>query len=70
MIKTFIEALARHALEQPGGVALVDDRVRLTWREVAEWVEEAAGGLAAHAGGRRAPVLGWLPNAAECYMLR
>ncbi len=70
MIETFIEALARHALEQPGGVALVDDRVRLTWREVAGWVEEAAGGLAAHAGGRRAAVLGWLPNAAECYMLR
>jgi cyclohexanecarboxylate-CoA ligase len=70
MIETFVEALARHAREQPLRLALVDNRVRLTWREVAEWVESAAGGLAAQAGSRRAAVLGWLPNAAEWYLLR
>jgi acyl-CoA synthetase (AMP-forming)/AMP-acid ligase II len=70
MIETFVQALARHAREQPLGLVLADDRVRLKWREVAEWVESAAGGLAAQAGSRRAAVLGWLPNAAEWYLLR
>jgi acyl-CoA synthetase (AMP-forming)/AMP-acid ligase II len=70
MIETFVEALARHAREQPLRLALADDRVRLKWREVAEWVESAAGGLAAQAGSRRAAVLGWLPNAPEWYLLR
>lgn len=70
MAETFVEALARHALERADGLALVDDRVRLTWREVAEWAEQAAGGLLACARGRRLPVLGWLPNAAEWYLLR
>ena len=70
MIETFVEALARHAREQPLGLAIEDGRVRLKWREVAEWVESAAGSLAAQAGPRRAAVLGWLPNAAEWYLLR
>ncbi len=70
MIETFIQALARHAREQPDRLALVDDRVRLKWQEVAEWVEAAAGALAVHASSRRAPVLGWLPNIAEWYLLR
>ncbi len=70
MIETFVEALARHEREQPLKLALVDNRVRLTWRDVAGWVESAAGGLAAQAGSRRAAVLGWLPNAAEWYLLR
>jgi acyl-CoA synthetase (AMP-forming)/AMP-acid ligase II len=70
MTETFVEALARHAREQPLRLALVDNRVRLMWREAAEWVESAAGGLAAQAGPRRAAVLGWLPNAAEWYLLR
>src|SRR5262249_3050148 len=70
VIETFVEALARHEREQPLKLALVDDRVRLTWREVAGWVESAASGLAAQAGSRRAAVLGWLPNAAEWYLLR
>ncbi len=70
MIETFVEALARHARERPEGLALVDDRVRLKWKEVAEWVEAGAGALAAHARSRGAPVVGWLPNIAEWYLLR
>ncbi len=83
MIETFVEALARHARDRPGSLALVDGRVRLAWRETAEWVEDAAGSLAAQARGPRrarfwrggveagsAAVLGWLPNAAEWYLLR
>ncbi len=70
MTKTFVEALARHARTRPDDLALLDDRARLTWREVAQWVEAAAGWLASQTRSRRTPVLGWLPNAAEWYLLR
>ena len=70
MTETIIQALARQARERPGALALVDDRVRLTWSETAEWVARAAGWLRAQALPRGASVLGWLPNAAEWYLLR
>lgn len=68
MTETFVAALARHARERPGALALADDRVRLTWAEIADWVERAAGFMAGLPRGT--PVLGWLPNAAEWYLLR
>lgn len=69
-LETFTEALARHARERPDAVALGDDRVTLNWAEVAAWVEAAAGWFVAQGLPRHAPVLGWLPNAAEWYLLR
>ena len=70
MIETITEALARQARERPDALALVDDRVRLSWREVAAWVDRAAGWLLASGHPRGTPVLGWLPNCAEWYLLR
>src|SRR5262249_45945049 len=70
VIAGVVAALPRPERDRPIKLALVDDRVRLTWREVAGGVESAASGLAAQAGSRRAAVLGWLPNAAEWYLLR
>lgn len=69
-VETFTEALARHARERPTAVALGDDRVTLTWADVAAWVEAAAGWFVARGLPRHAPVLGWLPNVAEWYLLR
>ena len=70
MTETFVGALARHARERPGAPALIDDQARLTWGDVAAWVEAAAGWLVARGLPRGAVVLGWLPNAAEWYLLR
>ncbi len=70
MLETFIDALTRHARERPNAVALSDDRVKLTWTEVAAWVEAASGWLVARGLPRQAPVLGWLPNTVEWYLLR
>jgi len=64
------EALARQARERPAALSLIDDRVRLSWSEVAAWVARAAGWLRERGLPRGAPVLGWLPNCAEWYLLR
>jgi acyl-coenzyme A synthetase/AMP-(fatty) acid ligase len=69
-METITDALARHARERPQAPALVDDRFRLTWGEVASWVEHAAGWLAAQGFARGAPVLGWMPNRLEWYLVR
>ena len=50
-------ALARHARERPDALALIDDRLRLTWAEVEDWVDSAAGWLDAQGFSRGAPVL-------------
>jgi len=65
LIETITQALARQARQRPAALALVDDRVRLDWGEVAAWVARAAGWLRAHDLPRGATVLGWLPNCAE-----
>jgi cyclohexanecarboxylate-CoA ligase len=70
LIETITQALARQARERPGALSLMDDRVRLTWGEVAAWVDRAAGWLRERGLPRGAPVLGWLPNGAEWYLLR
>jgi acyl-CoA synthetase (AMP-forming)/AMP-acid ligase II len=70
MTETFVDALARHARERPGAMALVDDRARLTWSDAAAWVERAAGWFVTRGLPRGAVVLGWLPNGAEWYLLR
>ena len=70
MIESITQALARQARERPAALALVDDRVRLTWGEVASWVSRAAGWFRENRLARGAPVLGWLPNGAEWYLLR
>jgi len=70
MTETFVAALARHAAARPDALALADARARLGWRDVAAWVARAAGWLAARLPGRGTPVVGWLPNAAEWYLLR
>ncbi|HWX82173.1 MAG TPA: class I adenylate-forming enzyme family protein [Xanthobacteraceae bacterium] len=70
MIETITQALARQARERPAALALLDDRVRLGWGEVAAWVARAAGWLRTLDLPRGATVLGWLPNGAEWYLLR
>jgi len=68
--ETLVAALARHARERPGACALADESARLSWRETADWVERTAAWLAAQGLARGAPVLGWLPNCAEWFLLR
>jgi len=70
MTSAFVDALAAHARERPDARALVDNRTRLSWREVAAWVGAAAGWLIELRLPRGAVVLGWLPNGAEWYLLR
>ncbi len=70
MIETITEALARQARERPASPSLADGRERLNWGEVESWVERAAGWLLARGLARGAPVLGWLPNRVEWYLLR
>ncbi len=70
MIETITQALARQAQERPAALSLMDDRARLTWGEVAAWVGRAAGWFRERGLPRGAPVLGWLPNCAEWYLLR
>lgn len=70
MIETITQAVARQAREQPAAAALIDDRVRLTWADVSDWVARAAGWLRRQRLPRGAPVLAWLPNGAEWYLLR
>ncbi len=70
MIETITQALARQARERPAELSLVDDRVRLTWGEVAAWVDRGAGWLRSHDLPRGVTILGWLPNCAEWYLLR
>ena len=69
-MESITQALARQARERPAALSLVDDRVRLTWGEVAAWVNRAAGWFRQHGFARGAPVSGWLPNCAEWYLLR
>jgi acyl-CoA synthetase (AMP-forming)/AMP-acid ligase II len=70
LTETITQALARQARQQPAALSLVDDRARLSWSDVAAWVGRAAGWLRARGLPRGAPVLGWLPNCAEWYLLR
>jgi cyclohexanecarboxylate-CoA ligase len=63
-------ALARHARERPDALALIDNRLRLSWAEVEAWVDAAAGWLDAHGFSRGAPVLCWLPNCVEWSLFR
>jgi acyl-CoA synthetase (AMP-forming)/AMP-acid ligase II len=67
---TITAALARQARERPRAPALVAGRVRLTWDEVKDWVDRATGWLLALGLPRGSPVLGWLPNCAEWYLVR
>jgi acyl-CoA synthetase (AMP-forming)/AMP-acid ligase II len=69
-METITEAVARQALDRPTAAALVCGDIRLAWQEVAVWVEQAAGWLVALRLPRGAPVLGWLPNCLEWYLLR
>ncbi len=69
-MKTMTEAVARHARERPIAPALADDRFRLSWGEVAKWMEATAGWLGSRDIPRGTPVVGWLPNCVEWYLLR
>jgi acyl-CoA synthetase (AMP-forming)/AMP-acid ligase II len=69
-METITEAVARQARDRPTATALVCGGIRLGWREVGAWVEQAAGWLAALGLPRGAPILGWLPNCLEWYLLR
>lgn len=70
MIETLTEALARHARERAAAPALTDGRARLDWGETKAWVDAAAAWFVEQGLPRGAPVLGWLPNCAEFYLVR
>jgi acyl-CoA synthetase (AMP-forming)/AMP-acid ligase II len=70
LIESITQAVARQARERPASICLVDDRASLTWGDVAAWVARAAGWFRQQGFARGAPVLGWLPNGAEWYLLR
>jgi len=67
--ETCYGALARHAGERPDAPALRDARVRLSWRELRDWVDACAQDL--HAAGLRKGdrVAVWLPSRAECVVV-
>ena len=69
-METMTEAVARQARDRPTATAFICDSIRLTWREVGFWVEQAAGWLIALGLPRGAQILGWLPNCVEWYLLR
>jgi cyclohexanecarboxylate-CoA ligase len=66
---TFSEVLARRAAEVPDKTALVDDRRRLTYRELDALATRLAAGLAARGIGAGAVVSCILPNRAEAAIL-
>jgi acyl-CoA synthetase (AMP-forming)/AMP-acid ligase II len=70
LIETLTDALARHARERAAAPALADGRARLDWGETKAWVDAAAAWLVERGLPRGAPVLGWLPNCAEFYLVR
>lgn len=70
MIETIVEAVARQARERPAATALTDGRTPLTWFEVKIWVDRAAGWFLNCGLPRGTPVLGWLPNCLEWYLVR
>ncbi len=70
MLETITAALARQARERPEALALIAGGVRLTWREAKEWVDRATGWFLALDLPRGAPVVGWLPNNVEWYLVR
>ena len=69
-METITEAVARQARERPRAIALVDGDSRLCWAEVKMWADRAAGWLLQLDLPRGSPVLGWLPNCAEWYLVR
>nr|MDP2190403.1 class I adenylate-forming enzyme family protein [Rhodoferax sp.] len=70
MIETITEAVARQARERPAATALTDGHTALTWLEVKSWMDRAAGWFLSRGLPRGTPVLGWLPNCLEWYLVR
>lgn len=66
---TLYSALREHARVRPNAYALRDSKRRLTWAQVAQWVDALAGEL--HAAGlkRGQRVSVWLPNRAEAVVV-
>jgi acyl-CoA synthetase len=66
---TFYTLLCRHAEARPGAPALRDGRRRLTWRDLAAWVDALAADLYAAGVKRGERVSVWLPNRAEAVVV-
>ncbi len=67
--ETFHAALERHAAQRPEAHALRDARLRLTWRELHDWVQDCAQRLH-QAGLRRGDrVALWLPSRVEAVVV-
>ncbi len=66
---TLYSLLRKHASVRPGAYALRDSRRRLTWAQLAQWVDALAADL--HAAGlkRGQRVSVWLPNRAEAVVV-
>ncbi len=69
-METITAAVARQARERPRAIALIDGDIRFAWGEVKAWTDRATGWLLALGLPRGSPVLGWLPNCAEWYLVR
>jgi cyclohexanecarboxylate-CoA ligase len=66
---SFDQLLRRHATAWPAKLAVVDDRVRLTYAELDGLVDRVATGLASHGIARGDAVACLLPNRAEAVVL-
>src|SRR3954468_10819951 len=66
---TLYSLLRQHAEERPDAFALRDSRRRVTWRELAVWVDAVAADL--HGAGlkRGQRVSVWLPNRVEAVVV-
>lgn len=66
---TLYSLVRKHAAERPTSYALRDSRHRLTWLDLARWIDSVAADL--HEAGVRTGdiVAGWLPNCVECWVL-
>ena len=67
---TTLDWLDRHARERPDKVALVDSRIRLTWRATQAAVDQLAEQFATLKLARDTPVVVQLPNCAETCLIQ
>ncbi len=66
---TLYALLRRHADERPDAYALRDARRRISWSQLALWVDALAADLHESGLRRRQRVSVWLPNRVECVVI-
>lgn len=66
---TLYSLLQRHATERPDAYALRDSRRRISWSQLATWVDALASDLSRSGLRRGQRVSVWLPNRVECVVI-